>query len=477
MQEDISTISPTISRRQFLRTTASAAATFTIVPRHVLGGTGFVPPSERVNVALVGAGGKGLENMRSLFQVPGVQVTALADPFEETDLRAMYYRRLAGRNPGRAMMEEHYQAKNSKYRCAVYEDFRVMLEKEKDIDAILCATPDHLHGYVSIVAMKAGKHVYCEKPLGHNLWEVQQMARVAKETGVATQMGNQGHSREGLRQTIEWLRDGVIGTVREVHVWSYFSRWNPTLTTRPEGSMTVPKGANWDLWLGPRKERAYNSAYAPVKWRDFWDFGGGPFADFGCHDFDSSLWGLNLGTPSCVEAFPAGITDEYIVPYGSIIYYDFPARTGNSFCDAPVRITWYNGGLKPPTPKEFGAKLNLPERGVLFIGDKGKLLEEATGGPPRLLPYEATRRYQKPAPTLPRSKGHHYDWIAACKRGEPASSNFEYGARLTELILLGSLAQRTRKRIYWDAENMKASGVPEADAIIREDYRKGWEIV
>src|ERR1044071_6190351 len=222
-----------VTRRRFLAGTAATVAGITLVPRHVLGGTKFVAPSEKINLAIVGCGGQGQTNVRGLFQQPDVQMIAVADPVEVQDLHAFYFKSEAGRLPVKAEIEKHFSQKTPNYRVAEYEDFRVMLEKEKAIDAILCATPDHLHAYVSVTAMRAGKHVYCEKPLTHNIWEARTVAKVAKETGVATQMGNQGHSSDGIRETCEWIWDGAIGVVREVHAWVGTSRWNSTLTGRP----------------------------------------------------------------------------------------------------------------------------------------------------------------------------------------------------------------------------------------------------
>jgi predicted dehydrogenase len=336
----------------------------------------------------------------------------------------------------------------------------------------LCATPDHLHAYVSILSMRAGKHVFCEKPLTHNIWEARQVAKVAKETGLATQMGNIGHSREGIRQTCEWIWDGAIGTVREVHAWVGAARWNPELKGFPSETPPIPANSNWDLWIGPREPRPYHPALAPVSWRDFWAFGSGGLGDFGCHDMDSALWALDLEMPLISEARPAGQMNQDIAPHGEIVYYQFGPRKNRP----AVRITWYDGGLQPPTPEELGPKGTLPNRGTLFIGDKGKMLCEGAGGPPRLLPYQKTTQYKKPTATLARSKGHHRDWLDAIKGGKPASANFEYGARLTEIVLLGILSLRTGRQINWDAAAMKARGCPEADAIIREQYRAGWEI-
>ncbi len=457
-------------RRLFLQSSAAAAAAM-IVPRHVLGGPKFVPPSEKVLIALVGAGGQGRTNVRALFQEPDAQVIAVADPIEAFSLEAFYYKGQGGRKPVRAEIEKHYGEKTPNFRCAEYEDFRVMLDKEKAVDAVLCATPDHLHAYVSVLSMRAGKHVYCEKPLTHNVWEARLVARVAKETGVATQMGNSGHSREGIRQTCEWIWDGAIGPVREVHAWVGATRWNKHLTGRPTDSPPMPPGVNWDLWIGPRQPRPYHPAYTPVTWRDFWDFGGGGLADFGCHDLDAPFWALDLAEPKTIEARPAGNMNDEIAPHGEVCYYQFGPRG-----DKPaVRVIWYDGGLKPPCPDEMGSR-PLPDRGVLFVGDKGMLLAEGAGGAPRLVPFEKTREYKKPAPSLPRSKGHHRDWLDACKGGPAASANFDYGARLTELALLGVASLRTGKKLVWDAANMKAIGEPEVDAILRGTYRKGWEL-
>lgn len=459
------------TRRLFLQSSAAAAAAM-IVPRHVLGGPKFVPPSEKVLIALVGAGGQGRTNVRALFQEPDAQVIAVADPIESFSLEAFYYKGEGGRKPVRAEIEKHYGEKTPNFRCAEYEDFRLMLDKEKAIDAVLCATPDHLHAYVSVLSMRAGRHVYCEKPLTHNVWEARLTARVAQETGVATQMGNIGHSREGIRQTCEWIWDGVIGPVREVHAWVGASRWNKHLTGRPTDSPPTPPGVNWDLWIGPRQPRPYHPAYTPVTWRDFWDFGGGGLADFGCHDLDAAFWALDLAEPKTIEARPAGNMNDEIAPHGEVCYYQFGPRGDKP----PVRVTWYDGGLKPPCPDEMGSR-PLPDRGVLFVGDKGMLLAEGAGGAPRLVPFEKTREYKKPAPSLPRSKGHHRDWLDACKGGPQASANFAYGARLTELALLGVASLRTGKKLVWDAANMKAVGEPEVDAVLRGTYRKGWELV
>lgn len=461
------------SRRRFLKTAVTAAAFPFIVPRHVLGGPKFVAPSDKINIALVGAGGQGRTNTRSLLQHDDAQVVAIADPSEHWDLARFYYKGQAGRKVVKSEILEHNAKKDVKLGVAEYEDFRVLLEKEKNIDAILCATPDHAHAYVSVNAMRAGKHVYCEKPLTHNLWESRLVAQVAKETGVATQMGNIGHSKEEIRQTVEYLRDGVLGTVREIHAWCSAFRWNPTLQGKPLETQTLPSGLNWDLWLGPRETRPYHIAYAPVTWRDFWQFGCGALGDFGCHDMDSPVWAYDLPAPESVQLKPAGFSDAEIAPYGEMGYYKFAAHDKWP----AINLTWYSGGLMPPRHEAFPDAYNPPGRGTMFVGDKGVMVCEGAGGAFKIFPESLSKSYTPPAKTLARSKGHHRDWLDAIKGGAAASSNFDYGARLNEITLLGVLSLRMGgKKIVWDAANLKAKGLGDADALIRGTYRKGWEL-
>ena len=451
-----------------------AAAALTIVPRHVLGGPKYVAPSDKIHLAIIGCGGQGRENMHALFDQPDVQVIAVADPVAVQDLSAFYFKGQAGRLTLKDECEKHYGEKAPEYKVADYEDFRVMLEREKALDAILCATPDHLHAYVSVTAMRQGKHVYCEKPLTHNVWEARQVARVAQETGVATQLGNQGHSGDFIRQTCEIIWDGAIGDVREVHAWTAATRWNKRFFGgQPEGQ-EVPKGVNWDLWLGPRATRPYSSLYNPVTWRDFWDFGTAPIGDFFCHNFDAGYWALELREPLSIEASAAGPVDSYIAPPAGIYTYHFGARGKMP----PVKFTWYEGGLMPPRPDglEEDDQLGADGNGILFIGDKGMLTCPGWGGRARLLPGARDEAYQRPPRTLPRSKGHHRDWLDACKGGPAASANFAYGAGLTEIGLLGLVAMRTGKKLYWDPKALKMTNAPEADKFLKETYRSGWGI-
>jgi predicted dehydrogenase len=463
-----------VSRRDFLGA-AAAAAVFTIVPRYVLGGPKFVPPSEKVNVAIIGAGGQGRTNARALFGEADAQVMAVCDVAEVTNLEPFYYKGKGGRKAVIAEAEKHYQEKNKDYKCAEYEDFREMLDKEKAIDAVLCATPDHNHALVSVTAMKMGKHMYCEKPLTHNVWEAREVAKVAKEMGVATQMGNHGHSGEGIRQTCEWIWDGAIGMVHEVHAWSDAGGWT-TGRGRPKETPPVPAGFNWDKWLGTREERPYSQAYAPYNWRGWFAFGGGCIGDMACHNLDPAVWALKLEHPQTIEA-SSTFVDSEVFPPGSLYTYRFGAR-GNQ---APVTVKWYDGGLRPPTPEGIDpndGKQRMGEggNGIIFIGDKGVITCAGWGGMPRLLPLERHREYKRPEKTIARVKGHHADWIQACKGGTPASGNFEYSAKLTEIVLLGNVALRSRKLLQWDGPAMKASNAPEADKFLKETYRKGWEI-
>lgn len=466
-----------MKRRQFLKSAAATAAgvfAFNIIPRHVLGGPKFVAPSDKVNVALIGCGGRARQNAQGLMKYDDAQITAIADPAEYWDLKNFYYKSIAGRLPVKGEIEKFYGEKKPGFKCTDYEDFRVMLEKQKDIDAVLISTPDHQHAHGSAICMRAGKHVYCEKPLTHNIREARLLAKIAKETGVSTQMGNVGHTKETMATTVENLRAGVIGDVREIHAWVPAKRWNPELQGMPKETPELPKGLNWDMWLGPRSERPWHPAYAPVSWRDFWEFGLGSLGDFGCHDLDSATWALDLLAPESIEASNAGKTHDLMTPHGSLVFFHFAAKGKQK----PVKITWYDGGLMPELPDEARESAAKYKRATMFVGDKGTMICEGAGGPALTIFKDKNATAPKVEATVPRTKDNYRDWLDGCKGGRAPLSNFEYAARLTEITLLGVLAVRTGKKLMWDYDSMSVTNAKDSaknvEEILRGTYRRGW---
>jgi predicted dehydrogenase len=463
-----------MSRRELLgaaAASAAAAAAVTIVPRCVLGGPNFVAPSERVNVGLIGAGGQGRTNIRALFGEADCQVIAVADPAEKVSLERFYYRGAGGRGPVSDEIEKKYNKKP-----AQYEDFRQMLDKEKSLDAVLIATPDHNHAMCAITAMRQGKHVYCEKPLAHSIYEVRLMAKVAKETGVATQMGNHGHSGEGLRATAEWIWDGAIGKIREVNAFSSAGRFASTKGMPP--AEPVPAGVNWDLWIGTRPMRPFYHDYLPFNWRGWWTFGSAALGDMACHNMDPAVFALKLERPISVESTARDVDPE-VTQAGAITTWEFGPRGDMP----PVTMRWYDGPSagKVPTPPGVDAKdpkqhLGEGGNGIVFVGEKGVITCAGWAGMPRILPLSLNKEYKRPEKTLPRVKGHHADWLSACKGGKPASGNFDYSAKLTEVVLLGNVAVRSGQKIEWDYDNMKVSNVAEANRFLKDEYRPGWEV-
>ena len=462
-----------VTRRDAIKLGAAAMA-FHVVPRHTLGGPKFVPPSEKVNVALIGCGGRAQGNFRGLQKHQDAQVIAVADPCESVDMAKLkIYRTVAGRLPAKAEVEKVYSERTPNHKCADYEDFREMLDKHPEIDACLISTPDHQHAHGALHAMRAGKHVYCEKPLTHNIREARVLRQVAEESGVATQMGNQGHSRPTMAETIEHVQGGSIGEITEVHAWVPARRWNPELVAPPTDQPPKPEGLNWDLWLGPREERPYHPAYVPVHWRDFWDFGCGALGDFACHDLDSATWSLNLSAPKTVEAFAAGLTHDKLAPHGAICRFDFPELGDQKAC----KVTWYDGGLMPEFPEAAKSKINEYRRGVMFVGTKGHMFCKGAGGDAWVLPADGGEAPPAPKQTIRRVEDHYRDWLDACKGGPAALSNFDYATRLTEITLLGVLAIRAGQPLEWDHENARATNVPNLEPLIEGTYRKGWEVV
>ncbi|MDZ4686750.1 MAG: Gfo/Idh/MocA family oxidoreductase [Planctomycetaceae bacterium] len=448
-----------ITRRNFL---GAAAFSFMIVPRHVLGGRGFVAPSERLRVAGIGVGGMGGGDVATITKL-GADYIALCD-VDET--------RAAG------TFGAHPQARR-------YKDFRELLDKEADkIDAVSVGTPDHVHAVASMAAIKAGKHVYCQKPLTHTLHECRELTKAAKAAGVMTSMGNQGHATEGARLTNEWIQAGVIGAVREIHVWSDRAGrlWKQGIG-RPTDSPSVPSTLDWNLWLGPIRERLYHSAYAPVGWRGWWDFGTGALGDMGCHIIDHPVWALKLGAPTSVEARTTldGTINEKnqlnfeTYPIAAIITYQFPARDGGQL--PPVTMTWYDGGLMPPAPAELPDGKQLPDNGVLYVGSRGKMYHSSHGGMPVLLPAELHEQARTVPQTMPRSPGHYEEWVQACKGGQTPAASFDYSGPMTETVLLGVLSMRAPgRRLLWDSTQFKVTNLPEVNQCIHTEYRKGWSL-
>lgn len=445
-----------INRRQFVQESAlaAAAATVMIVPRHVLGGPRQIAPSDKMNIAGIGIGGMGGGNLKNM---ESENIVALCD------------------------VDHNYAAPTIKRypNAKLYVDYREMLDKQKDIDGVLIATPDHTHAVISLAAIGAGKHVYCQKPLTHNVHEARRLTQAAKEAKVATQMGIQGHSMEGLRLACEWIWAGLIGEVHEVDAWcdlSYYpwghANWSSQWSTRPTETPPLPDGMNWDLWIGPAPMRTYHRAYHPLTWRCWWDFGSGMMGDRGAHTLDPVVTALKLGPPTSVDATSCGNTPD-VHPLSAIVTYKFPARGEMP----PVTLTWYEG-TRPPRPADLEDGRKVPaEGGALYKGTKGTIMAGVYGDSPRIIPETRMREVKLPEKTLPRvSDSHEMDWIRACKSGQPAGADFSYAGPLAEICCLGNIAKRADARIEWDAANMKVTNLAEANAFVTREYRKGWEV-
>jgi predicted dehydrogenase len=447
-----------LSRRDFIKRSTLAAASVTIVPAHVLGLGDTKPPSERLNIAGIGVAGQGATDLR---QLSSENVVALCD---------VDWAHAAG------TFKRFPEAKK-------YKDFRKMLDEERGIDGVIVATPDHIHAVAATAAMRRGKHVYCEKPLTHSVAEARKLADLARETKVATQMGNQGQASEGTRRLRELVLDGAIGPVREAHVWTdrpargLFDEYWPQGIDRPKDEPAVPSTLDWDLWLGPAPWRPYHGAYLPFRWRGWWDFGTGALGDIGCHSFDPVFRALELGHPVSVQASSARVNKE-TYPLASMVTYEFPARGQMP----PVKVVWYDGGLRPARPEAIPEGERVGDNGRLLIGDKGCLLGDRRGGD-KLFPESRRAEYKPPEPTLPRSIGHHKEWIEAAKGGKPAGSNFGWAGPLTEVVLLGNVALRvqlreklTRAKLLWDPTAFKITNLPDANEFLGRQYREGWTL-
>jgi predicted dehydrogenase len=435
-----------VTRRRFLAASTGA----------VLAAPNFIRAKDapnRLNIAIIGAGGRGAANLAS---VSSENIVALCD----VDARAV--ERAAVKFP-------------KARRCT---DFRRLFDHQREFDAMVVSTCEHTHAFATMLALRHNKHVYCEKPLTHGIWEARQVRELAAKTKVATQMGIQIHATENYRRVVELVQSGAIGPVREVHVWvSRAWGWQSaeaakrhgdilSIQERPKATSPVPAGLNWDLWLGPAPQRPFNSIYVPgPRWYRWWDFGSGTMSDLGSHWIDLPFWALRLRSPLTVEARGPEPHRE-LAPASMSVTYEYGRRG-----DMPaLRLSWHQGENKP----DIWPKGGIPRwgDGCLFIGGKGMLL--ADYGRHILLPEKAFADFRRPDPTLPRSPGHHAEWIRACKTGQATSADFEYSGWLTEANHLGNIAFRLGKKIEWDAANLRCPNAPEANAIIRRVYRKGW---
>jgi len=463
-----------VSRRQFLRGTALSTAAFLIVPGRVLGRGGAAAANSRLNLAGIGVGGQGASDLR---QLESENIVALCD---------VDWRHAGG------TFKKHPQAKK-------FKDYRKMLDEVKEIDAVVVATPDHQHAFAAMEAIKRGKHVYCEKPLTHSVWEARQIANAARGARVATQMGNQGQASEETRSFCELVWAGAIGNVVEAHIWTdrpsrgLFEEYWPQGVGRPSDTPAVPDTLDWDMWLGPAPARPYHPAYLPFRWRGWWDFGTGALGDIGCHACDPVFRALKLGAPLSVQGASSRVNVE-TYPLGSMVTYQFPARdatvqannyhvkgmTGRAagaVALPPCKLVWYDGGLRPPRPDGLADGKLLGDNGRLLVGDKGFILGNT------VYPEARAREVGQIPSAIPRSADHHQEWVTACKGGKAAGANFDWAGPLAEAVLLGNVTLRvqlredlTRFKLLWDSANLKFTNVEEANAFLRREYREGWKL-
>jgi predicted dehydrogenase len=402
-------------------------------------------PNERLRIAGVGTTGRAAEDLKALASQ---EIVALAD------------------------VDDNAMAKGSALYPAAhkYRDFRVMLEKEAgNIDAVMVGTPDHTHAPAAAMALRLGKHVYCEKPLTHTVFESRTLANLAKEKKLVTQMGTQIHAGDNYRRVVELIKGGAIGKVTECHVWVTAAYSGAKFTT----GTPAPAGLDWDLWLGPAPERPYSEGVHPFQWRKFWDYGTGALGDFGCHFMDLAHWALDLRAPTAVVA-EGPPYDPVSCPAWCIAHYEYPARGEQP----PLKLSWYDSGKQPELAKTLkldGKPLGqVFERAQLFIGSKGMLVSDYTRR--RLFPEEQFKDFTPPEPTIPASVGHHREWVEAIKSGGTTTCNFDYSGALTEAVLVGTVAYRSGKRIEWDSANLKVKNSPEAQQFVHKEYRKGWTL-
>ena len=482
-----------LSRRDFIGKTAMAAAGFTIVSRNVLGGPGYTAPSDMVNVAGIGLGNQGGSDIQNIA-TPDVPIK------RSMGLPGMKWYRYPGITPPRptrsasdnpnqmgdaggpkafkhaniyALCDVDYEYAGHIFagypKAKKYDDFRKMIDNEKELDAVVIGTPDHLHAVIASYALNAGKHVYVEKPMAKTIHEVRFLKELAKKTGLVTQMGNQGHNIEGTMATVEWIQSGAIGNVTDVHLWSNRPVWAQGFLERPAG-VPVPPNLNYDLWLGPAPEKPYSPETTHFAWRGLWDYGTGAMGDMGAHTFDAPIWALDLGMPTKIQATTSPYTNDYL-PQAENVMYEFPARGDKP----PVRVTWSDGGIKPFRPAELEADRQLRE--ALYIGDKGMIMHGTHGAMPELIPEDPG--FVAPEKWLKRPSSVYVDFIEAIKEGRKAANDFEISSKLTEIMLLTNIAvaaQQVNKTLEYDAENMKITNCDEANAYFHYEYRNGWKL-
>jgi len=445
-----------ITRRGFLNTGAGAFAGIAFFPANTISGLGHTAPSDKLNIAIIGVGGRGASNMAG---VAGENIVALCDVNETVVLKAA---------------EKYPQA-------GKYKDFRLIYDKPKDIDAVVVSTCEQTHALAVLPALQLGKHVYCEKPLTHGVWEAKVLIEATRKARVATQMGTQIHAGDNYRRVVDLIQTGAIGIVTEVNVWvSRAWGWQSeeeakankdivSVRERPAGSSPIPAGLDWDLWLGPAPYRPFNEVYWPgPKWYRWWDFGNGTMSDLGSHWIDLPWWALKLDHPLTVEAEGPPPHTE-IAPASMHAIYTYGSR-GNL---PPVTLHWYQGTMKP----KIFTENRIPAWGsaVLFIGDKGMLLSDYSKY--ILLPEEKFKSFTPPEPFIPKSVGHYQEWINACKTGEPTTCNFLYSGPLTVANHLGNVAFRAGMKLEWDPVRMRVKNCPAAEELIRPEYRKGWKLL
>ena len=463
-----------ITRRRFLRGAALSTAALTLVPGAFPGLRAAAAPGEKLNLAGIGIGGQGAFDLE---QLKSENIVTLCD------------------------VDKAYAAKTFKQYpdARQFTDYRQMLDQVKEIDGVVIATPDHHHALAAMEAIRRGKHVYCEKPLTHSVWEARHLSEAARAAKVATQMGNGGQASRETRRLCEYVWAGAIGDVREAHIWTdrpsngLFAEYWPQGVARPQDTPPVPATLDWDLWLGPAPARPFNPAYLPFKWRGWWDFGTGALGDIGCHTMDPVFRALKLGAPLSVQASSTRVNEESF-PLSSIVTYEFPARSAEpqainchtgglsgpaagAIAMPACKLVWYDGGLRPARPEGLPDGKQMGANGRLLIGDKGFILNNA------VYPEACAKAVANLPESIPASPGHHREWVEACKGGKPAGSNFDWAGPLAESVLMGNVALRvqlreelTLRRLIWDSAALRFTNLEDANKFVRQDYRPGWTL-